>query len=109
MEGVTQPPDSPAQLPLELPIEGVLDLHTFQPAQLSSLLGDYLAACQARGILELRIIHGKGIGNLKRGVEAFLGRHPEVLRYAPASALYGGAGATIVYLRPKRAFQEPPR
>ena len=105
---MTQPPDSPAQPPLELPIDGVLDLHTFQPAQLSSLLSDYLAACQARGILELRIIHGKGIGNLKRGVEAFLSRHPDVLRYAPASALYGGAGATIVFLRPKLGAPGPP-
>jgi hypothetical protein len=52
--------------PIQLPIDGVLDLHTFQPREVKSLVLDYLAECQARGILRVRIIHGKGIGRLGR-------------------------------------------
>ena len=84
----------------EMPIEPELDLHTFRPHDLGGLIPDYLEACRAKGILEVRIIHGKGIGNVKRSVEAILGRLEMVERFAPASAAYGGMGATIVTLRP---------
>jgi DNA-nicking Smr family endonuclease len=90
----------PAQAPVELQIDGVLDLHTFRPREIGDLIPDWLAACQERGLLELRIIHGKGIGNLQRSVHAILSRHPEVARYSIAAAHYGGTGATIVHLRP---------
>ena len=50
--------------PIQLPIDGVLDLHTFQPREIKNLVLDYLAACQERGILSVRIIHGKGIGQV---------------------------------------------
>ncbi len=86
--------------PIPLPIDGVLDLHTFRPQDIKELLPAYLAACRERGFSEVRIIHGKGIGNLRRTVHALLPRIPEVLSFAPASELYGGAGATIVVLRP---------
>jgi DNA-nicking Smr family endonuclease len=62
--------------PIQLPIDGVLDLHTFQPREIKDLVPDYLAECRSRGILRVRIIHGKGIGNLRRTVHAILSRHP---------------------------------
>ena len=86
--------------PVPLPIDGILDLHTFQPQDIKELLPAYLAACREQGLGEVRVIHGKGIGNLRRTVHALLPRIPEVLSFAPASELYGGAGATIVVLRP---------
>src|SRR5688572_1053694 len=93
---------SPAEGPIQLPIEPVLDLHTFRPQEIKELVPEYLAACQDRGLFEVRIIHGKGIGNLRRTVAAILARLPEVVSsYAPASEYYGGAGATIVRLRPR--------
>ena len=95
--------DSTDEFPKELPIDGVLDLHTFQPAEIGDLVPAYLAECQARGILQVRIIHGKGVGNLKRGVHAILARLPEVVSFSEAGAHYGGSGATIVNLRPKPA------
>ncbi len=85
--------------PIELPINGVLDLHTFRPQEIKDLVPDYLAECQARGILQVRIIHGKGIGNLRRTVHAILARHPEVVSYALDHPEYGGWGATLVSLR----------
>ena len=89
--------------PMQLPIEGVLDLHTFKPREVKDLVLDYLAACQERGILEVRIIHGKGIGNLRRTVHAILEKHPQVVSFALAHPQFGGWGATIVSLRKSTA------
>lgn len=77
----------------------MLDLHTFNPREIGSLVPAYLDECRARGILEVRIIHGKGIGNLQRTVHAILSRQPDVERFSFASAAFGGRGATIVTLR----------
>ena len=86
--------------PVSLPIDGVLDLHAFRPEDIGELVPGYLAECRARGIVEVRVIHGKGVGNLKRGVHALLARLPEVISFSQAGAHYGGSGATIVRLRP---------
>jgi len=94
--------------PVQLPIDGVLDLHTFKPREVKDLVLDYLAACQAKGIFQLRIIHGKGIGNLRRTVHAILGRHPEVVAFTLDHPQYGGWGATMVHLRPNRSPSPDP-
>jgi DNA-nicking Smr family endonuclease len=85
--------------PIQLPIDGVLDLHTFQPREIKDLVPDYLAACQDKGILRVRIIHGKGIGNLRRTVHSILAKHPAVVSFTLDHPQYGGWGATIVQLR----------
>jgi len=90
----------PPPEPFELPIDGVLDLHPFAPRQVKELVTDYLAACQQRNILSVRIIHGKGIGALQRTVHALLARHSEVIEYWLDHTLFSGAGATVVRLRP---------
>jgi DNA-nicking Smr family endonuclease len=89
------------QGPIEVPIEGVLDLHTFKPGDLKELVPEFLLACQAKGILDVRIIHGKGVGNLRRSVHALLSRHPEVISFALAHPQMGDWGATVVKLKPK--------
>ncbi len=86
--------------PMELPIDGVLDLHTFRPQDVKVVLVEYLSACREKGILEVRVIHGRGIGQLRRTVHVLLGRMPEVERYAVAGEYYGGSGATMVRLKP---------
>ena len=85
--------------PIQVPIDGLLDLHTFKPREINELVLDYLAACRERGIFQIRIIHGKGIGNLRRTVHAILAKHPEVIEYSLANEHFGGWGATIVHLR----------
>ena len=86
-------------IPIDLPIDGTLDLHTFQPRDVKELVPDYLAECRKRGILEVRIIHGKGTGALRRTVHAILSRLPEVASFGLALEDAGGWGATLVTLR----------
>jgi len=84
--------------PVEMPIDGTLDLHTFSPAEVKALIPDYIDACRKRGIYQLRIVHGKGHGVLRRIVHAELDRNSAVKSYRHDST--GGSwGATVVDLR----------
>jgi DNA-nicking Smr family endonuclease len=82
-----------------LPIDGILDLHTFRPQEIGQLIPAYLAECHARGIREIRIIHGKGSGNLRRSVHAVLSRLDLVASFRSAGEEEGGWGATLVTLK----------
>ncbi|HEY0133746.1 MAG TPA: Smr/MutS family protein [Nannocystis sp.] len=84
----------------ELPVDGELDLHNFRPREVKPLVLAYIDACLARGIHELRIVHGKGVGNLRRTVHAILARHPQVRGYRLGGHGAGSWGATIVDLSP---------
>jgi DNA-nicking Smr family endonuclease len=53
---------------IELPIDGSIDLHAFRPEDAASVVDEYLRACLEKGIYEVRIIHGKGKGVLRRTV-----------------------------------------
>jgi len=84
--------------PIEIPIDGVLDLHTFSPKEVKDLVPEYIAACLSRGIREIRIIHGKGTGTLKAIVHAVLKKDPRVAGFKDAGIDAGGWGATLVRL-----------
>jgi len=86
--------------PIEIPIDGVLDLHTFNPREVKDLVPEYLSVCRGKGILQVRIIHGKGTGALQRTVQSILSRLPYVASFRLAGEDGGGWGATIVVLRP---------
>jgi dsDNA-specific endonuclease/ATPase MutS2 len=84
---------------VEIPIDGVLDLHTFQPREIKDLIPDYLRICKEKDIWEIRIIHGKGTGQLRRTVHAILSKNPMVRSFRLAGEDAGGWGATIVQLK----------
>lgn len=91
--------DDPVE-PVPLPITGELDLHTFRPADLGELLPAYLAECRARGLREVRIVHGKGTGTLRETVHAHLRRSSLVVSFRLGDETSGSWGATWVTLRP---------
>lgn len=85
--------------PVQVPIDGTLDLHAFRPSDIKFLVPDYLEECRQAGIYNVRIVHGKGIGNLRRTVHAVLGRLDYVRSYRLAGEEGGSWGATLVTLR----------
>ena len=88
----------PNDCPINIEIDGELDLHAFSPKDLKTLIPDYLAECQKKGIREVRIIHGKGTGALRRSVHSLLEGNPNVRQYHLAGRNRGSWGATIVIL-----------
>jgi DNA-nicking Smr family endonuclease len=86
--------------PVQIPIDGVLDLHTFRPEEVKDLVPEYLEECRRRGIYHVRIIHGKGTGTLRRIVQSLLKKDPRVMSYRTAGLGGGSWGATEVVLKP---------
>ena len=85
---------------VEIPLTGDLDLHPFLPRDVPSVVEEYVRACRARGVLRLRLAHGRGRGVQRAAVRRVLASLPEVASFGDAPALAGGWGATVVDLRP---------
>ena len=81
----------------QVPIEGVLDLHAFQPADTASVVEEYVRAAHKERLREVRLIHGRGTGVQRGIVQAALEKHPLVESFydAPESHL----GATVAILQ----------
>ncbi len=84
---------------IKQPINGILDLHTFQPGEVKNLVSDYIKLCREKDILLVRIIHGKGKGILMSIVHSVLRRLPEVESFQQAEDGGGNWGATVVKLK----------
>jgi dsDNA-specific endonuclease/ATPase MutS2 len=85
--------------PVVVPIEPVLDLHSFQPREVASVLEEYLLEALRAGFDEVRIVHGRGIGVQREIVRTVLSRSPFVVSFRDARPEAGGWGATIALLR----------
>ena len=85
--------------PFAIPVTGDLDLHPFDPREIPSLVEEYVRACRERGILRLRLAHGRGRGVQRAAVRRVLASLPEVVSFSDAPPLAGGWGATVVILR----------
>ena len=83
---------------VEIPVDGVIDLHTFSPKDAVDVVEEYIYACAEKQIYEVRIIHGKGKGVLRRVVHSLLEKHPLVAAFSLDSGS-SGWGATIAYLK----------
>lgn len=83
---------------VRFPIEDSIDLHTFSPKEIPSLLEEYLLECQKKGFKEVRIIHGKGKGVQMNLVHSFLKKSPLVKSFKLAPVEAGSWGATIAVL-----------
>jgi DNA-nicking Smr family endonuclease len=81
----------------QVPIEDALDLHTFNPRDIKSVVEEYVNAAWERGLREVRLIHGRGQGVQRGIVQQALERHPLVIEFwdAPETHL----GATVARLR----------
>jgi DNA-nicking Smr family endonuclease len=83
--------------PVEIPIEDSIDLHSFAPRDVVSVVEEYLHAAREAGLGQVRLIHGRGKGVQRAEVQRLLRDHALVESYwdAPESHL----GATLVRLR----------
>jgi len=83
--------------PVRVPIEDAIDLHSFAPRDVASVVDQYLHAARDAGFSQVRLIHGRGTGAQRAAIQRLLRTHPLVERYwdAPESHL----GATLVGLK----------
>ena len=88
--------------PVLIPLDGVLDLHTFRPEDVLDVVQEYLEACREQGVLHVRIIHGKGKGVQRTAVRTLLEKHDFVASFSDAPGSAGGWGATVVDLLPPK-------
>jgi len=91
--------EPPFSDPVVLPLEDSIDLHPFQPRDIPSVVEEYLQQCIDAGILEARLIHGKGKGVQRDIVRSLLEKHPAVASFHDAPAEAGSWGATVVLLQ----------
>jgi DNA-nicking Smr family endonuclease len=90
--------------PFEIPITEELDLHTFAPRDIPSVVEEYVHACREEGLRLVRLVHGRGRGVQRAEVRRVLQRMgAEVESFADAPPASGGWGATLVTLRPRGA------
>jgi DNA-nicking Smr family endonuclease len=82
--------------PHEIPIEATLDLHTFAPRDIPSVVDEYIRAAHERGLREVRLIHGRGKGVQRGIVQNVLEKHPLVEEFWDAAETH--LGATVARL-----------
>ncbi len=82
--------------PIRVRLEDTLDLHSFMPADVASVVDEYLRAAHAAGLRVVRLVHGRGIGAQRGVVHRLLHQHQLVEDFwdAPESHL----GATVARL-----------
>ncbi len=80
-----------------IPIDHTLDLHTFAPKDIRSVVEEYVTAAHEAGLREIRLIHGRGKGVQRGIVQQTLERHPLIESFYDAQESH--LGATVAVLR----------
>jgi dsDNA-specific endonuclease/ATPase MutS2 len=88
---------------VEVPVEDVLDLHSFAPREVSQVVRHYLDLAWEQGFGEIRIVHGRGRGVQRQTVRTLLARDSRVERFGDAPLEAGGWGATWARFRARQA------
>jgi DNA-nicking Smr family endonuclease len=83
--------------PVRIPIAGELDLHSFAPSEVVSVVTEYVSAAASAGISQVRLVHGRGRGVQRGLVQSALERHPLVIQFWDDADSH--LGATIARLR----------
>ena len=83
--------------PVRVPIEDAIDLHWFPPAEIVSVVEEYLLEAQRAGFDVVRVIHGRGKGLQRAAVQRLLADHPAVDSYWDDTRAH--LGATMVRLK----------
>lgn len=81
----------------KIPIEPELDLHAFAPRDIASVVEEYVRAAHEAGLVELRLVHGRGKGVQRGIVQHALEHHPLVLEFWDDADAH--LGATCCRLR----------
>ena len=102
----SSPFDSPFSEPVVVPIQDFIDLHSFAPKDIPSIIEEYLEQCLQAGFREVRIIHGRGTGVQRKIVRSILEKHPAVLSFRDAPPEAGGWGATFAVLNISKTFKD---
>jgi DNA-nicking Smr family endonuclease len=92
--------------PVAIPITDTLDLHPFQPSEIKDVAREYLSEAHARGLRQVRLIHGRGIGVQRERIRALLETLDFVEAYHDADGSGGGWGSTVVLLASNSLNQE---
>ena len=82
---------------MDLGASDTIDLHTFKPKDVPSVVREFLNVAVEAGFAQVRIIHGKGIGVQRRIVREVLSLDPRVSAFSDATDA-SGWGATVAYL-----------
>ena len=82
--------------PHQVPIEHTLDLHSFAPRDIPSVVDEYIRAAHERGLRDVRLIHGRGKGVQRGIVQNVLKKHPLVEEFWDAAETH--LGATVARL-----------
>jgi DNA-nicking Smr family endonuclease len=93
--------------PIVLPVTGELDLHAFAPRDIPSVVAEYVRACREKGILSVRLVHGRGRGVQRAEVRRTLRSLDGVVSFRDAAPVSGGWGATVIDLTPEDADSTP--
>jgi len=80
-----------------VPIGPEIDLHAFAPADISSVVEEYITAAHEAGLRDLRLVHGRGRGVQRGIVQSVLERHPLVMEFRDDTDSH--LGATYCRLR----------
>jgi dsDNA-specific endonuclease/ATPase MutS2 len=89
--------------PIVVPIGPELDLHSFAPGDIPSVVEEYIAAAIAAGLTRVRIVHGRGRGVQRAVVHSILKQHAEVVSFYDDTASH--LGATLAQLRERHNSQ----